>query len=49
MAKSIWNLIPDVAMYHMLTVLRSGPFADSLGMQSAASLDELRRRAAKFM
>jgi len=36
-------------MHHMLTTLRPGPFVDSFCMQPAASLDELRRRAAKFM
>ncbi|XP_068497466.1 uncharacterized protein [Phaseolus vulgaris] len=39
-AMSIRNLSMDVAMHHMLTALRPGPFADSLCMQSAASLDE---------
>jgi len=46
---SIRNLSPEVAMHHMLTALRPGPFANSLCMQLAASLDDLRRRAAKFM
>ncbi|XP_068498113.1 uncharacterized protein [Phaseolus vulgaris] len=48
-ALSICNLSPEVAMHHMLVVLRPGPFADSLCMQPATSLDDLRRRAAKFM
>ena len=48
-AMSIRNLSPEVVMHHMLTALRPGPFADSLCMQPTASLDELRRRAAKFM
>ena len=48
-AMSIQNLSFDVAMHHMLTDLRPGPFADSLFMQPAMSLDELRRQAAKFM
>ena len=48
-AMSIRNLSLDVAMHNMLTALRPGPFADSLCMQPVASLDELRRRAAKFM
>ena len=46
---SIRNLSPDVAMHHMLTTLRPGPFADNLCMQPADSLDELRKRAAKYM
>jgi len=48
-AMSIRNLIPDVAMHHMLTTLRPGPFADNLCMQPTDSLDELRKRAAKYM
>jgi len=46
---SIWNLSPDVAIHHMLIALRPRLFADNLCMQPAANLDELRRRAAKFM
>ncbi|XP_068486851.1 uncharacterized protein [Phaseolus vulgaris] len=46
---SIRNLSPDVAMHHMLTALRPGPFADNLCMQPADSLEELRKRAAKHM
>jgi len=48
-AMSICNLSPEVAMHHMLTALRLSLFADSLCMQPATSLDDLRRRAAKFM
>ena len=48
-AMSIHNLSPDVAMHHMLTTLRLGPFSKNLYMQLAASLDELRKIAAKFM
>jgi len=48
-AMSIRNLSPDVAMHHMLTTLRPGPFADNLCMQPAASLEELRKRTTKFM
>ena len=48
-AMSIRNLSPEVAMHHMLTALQPGPFVDSLCMQPATSLDELRRRATKFM
>jgi len=48
-AMSIQNLSPDVAIHHMLTALRPGLFADNLSMQSTTSLDELRKRAAKFM
>ncbi|XP_068465629.1 uncharacterized protein [Phaseolus vulgaris] len=48
-AMTIRNLIPDVAMHHMLTTLQPEPFADNLCMQPATSLDELRKRVAKFM
>jgi len=48
-AISIRNLSPEVAMHHMLTALRPGPFADSLCMQPTTSLDDLRHRASKFM
>jgi len=48
-ALSIRKLNPEVAMYHMITALRPGPFADSLFMQQAVDMDELRQRAAKFM
>ncbi|XP_068476914.1 uncharacterized protein [Phaseolus vulgaris] len=48
-AMSIQNLSSDVAMHHMLTTLRPGPFADNLCMQPADSLDELRKRVAKYM
>ncbi|XP_068486801.1 uncharacterized protein [Phaseolus vulgaris] len=48
-AMSIRNLSPEVAMHHMLTALRPGPFADSLCMQPVTNLDDLRRQAAKFM
>ena len=46
---SIRNLSPDVVMHHMLTTLSLEPFADNMCMQSADSLDELRKRAAKYM
>jgi len=36
-------------MHHMLMTLRPGPFADNLCMQLAKSLDEQRKRAAKYM
>jgi len=48
-AMSIRNLSPEVAIHHMPTILRPGPFTDNLCMQPATSLDELRRQAAKFM
>jgi len=48
-AMVIRNLSPEVAMHHMMTALRPGPFVDSLCMQPAASLDELRRRTTMFI
>jgi len=35
-------LNPKVAMHHLVTILRSGPFADSLCKKPAKNLDELR-------
>jgi len=49
MALDIRNLIPKVAMHHMVTTLKPGPFSNSLCMQSATTLDELRQRATKYM
>jgi len=46
---NILNLSLDVAMHHMLTALRPRPFADSLCMQPTGSLNELRKRATKYM
>jgi len=48
-ALSIRNLISEVAMHHMVTALRLGPFVNSLCKRPAANLDELRERATKFM
>jgi len=48
-AMTIRNLSSDVAMHHMLMTFRPGPFADNLCMQPADSLDELRKRVAKYM
>ena len=48
-ALNIRGLLPEVAMVYLTTALRSGPFADSLATQPAASMDELRQRAAQYM
>jgi len=45
----IKNLDPNVALHHLITALRPGPFADSLCKKPTLDLDELRARAAKFM
>jgi len=41
-ALNIHGLLPKVAMAYLTTALRSGPFADSLVMQLATTMDELR-------
>jgi len=46
---TIRNLSPDVVMHHMMTSLRLGLFVDNLCMHAIASLDELRKRATKFV
>ena len=48
-ALGIRNLSSKVTMHHMITTLKSGPFADSLCKKPATNLDELRQRASKFM
>jgi len=45
----IHDLNPKVALHHMVTVVRLRPFVDNLCKKPASDLDELRRRAAKFM
>ena len=42
LALQIRNLNPEVTLHHMVTALRPGPFTDSLCMEPASSLDELR-------
>jgi len=46
---NISNLNPEVAMHHLITALRLGPFVDNLCKKPVANLDELRMRATKFM
>ena len=48
-ALEIRNLSPEVTMHHMITALKPGSFADSLCKKPAINLDELRKRASKFM
>jgi len=45
----IKNLDPNVALHHLITARRPGPFVDSLCKKPTLDLDELRARAAKFM
>jgi len=42
---NISNLNLEVALHHLVTVLRSGPFVDSLCKKPVADLEELRMRA----
>jgi len=48
-ALQIRNLNSEVTLHHMVTTLRSGPFADSLCKMPALNMNEMRVRAAKFM
>jgi len=48
-ALNILNWSSYMAMYHIVTALRSVPFADSLCMEPATNFDELRQRTAKLM
>lgn len=40
---------PKVALYHMITILRLGSFADSLRNKPTADREELRHLAAMLM
>ena len=46
---NISNINPEVAMHHLVTALKLGPFVDSLCKKPVSNLDELRTRATKFM
>jgi len=46
---NISNLNLEVAMHHLITTLKPGPFVDSLCKKPVNNLDELRTRATKFM
>jgi len=48
-ALQIQNLNSEVALHHMVTALRPGPFADSLCKKPTLNMNEMRIRAAKFM
>jgi len=48
-ALQIRDLNPKVALHHIVTTLWPGPFADSMCKKMATNLEELRRRAVKFM
>ncbi|XP_027343033.1 uncharacterized protein LOC113855601 [Abrus precatorius] len=46
---SIHNLEPAVAMHHLTTALKPGPFVNSMCKKPPIDLDELRSQAAKYM
>jgi len=48
-ALQIRNLNSEVALHHMVTTLRPGPFADSLCKKPTLDMNEMRVRATKFM
>ncbi|XP_020224143.1 uncharacterized protein LOC109806174 [Cajanus cajan] len=49
MTLSIHNLDPAVAMHHLTTALRPGPFVNNLCKKPPRDLDDLRQRATKYM
>jgi len=49
MTLKIKNLSLKVALYHLVIALKRGPFSDSLCKKLVDSLDELHKRAAKYM
>ena len=46
---NISNLNPKVALHHLITALKPGPFVDSLCKKLVSNLDELQTKATKFM
>jgi len=48
-ALQIRNFNLEVTLHHIVTALRSGPFADSLCKKLATDMNEMRVRASKFM
>ncbi|XP_020240503.1 uncharacterized protein LOC109819251 [Cajanus cajan] len=48
-ALEIRDLNPAVALQHLTTALKSGPFANSICKKPPSDMDDLRRRADKYM
>jgi len=45
----IGNLMPEIAMHHLISAIRPSRFTESLIKRSAKNMDELRNRTTKFM
>jgi len=48
-ALRIHGLLPEVAMAYLITTLRLGSFANNLAMLPPTNMDDLCRRATKFI
>ena len=46
---NIRNLMPEIAMHHLVGAIRRGRFTESLTKRPTRNMDELRTRATKFM
>jgi len=46
---NIRDLSPEVALHHLVTVFRLGPFSDNLCKKLTSNTNELRRKVVKFM
>jgi len=45
----IRNLMPEIAMHHLVGAIRPGRFTESLIKRPTRDMDELRARVTKFM
>nr|KYP55220.1 hypothetical protein KK1_001427 [Cajanus cajan] len=48
-ALEIRDLNPAVALHHLTTALKPGPFVNSIYKKPPTNMDDLRRRADKYM